>query len=50
MSDRRYRKPNALKHGAFSQDELLPLEDAEEFRALLQGLIEEHQPQGPLAP
>jgi hypothetical protein len=48
VSDRRHRKPNALKHGAFSKDEFLPWEDAEEFQALLQGLIEEHQPEGPL--
>ena len=48
MSDRRYRKPNALRHGAFSQDELLPWEDAEEFQELLQDLIEEHEPEGPL--
>ena len=48
MSERRYRKPSALKHGAFSQHELLPWEDAEEFQALHRDLIDEHQPQGPL--
>ena len=47
MSNRR-RPPNALKHGAFSRDELLPWEDAGEYQRLRQGLIEEHQPQGTL--
>ena len=47
MSNRR-RPPSALKHGAFSRDEFMPWEDAGEFQTLLQGLIEEHQPQGTL--
>lgn len=48
MSERRFRKPNALKHGAFSELELLPWEDAEEYEELRRGLFEEHQPEGPL--
>src|ERR1700741_2068007 len=48
MSDQRRRKPNALKHGGFSKVEVLPWEDAEEYQALLQGLIDENQPDGPL--
>jgi hypothetical protein len=27
MSERRFRKPNALKHGGFSRIELMPWED-----------------------
>jgi hypothetical protein len=48
MSERRFRKPNALKHGAFSEVEFLPWEDPAEFEELRRGLIEEHQPEGPL--
>lgn len=48
MSERRFRKPNALKHGAFSNVELLPWEDADEFAQLRRDLFEEHQPEGPL--
>lgn len=48
MSERRFRKPNALKHGAFSNVELLPWEDANEYEELRRGLFEEHQPEGPL--
>jgi hypothetical protein len=48
MSERRSRRPNALKHGAFSAVELFPWEDANEFEELRRGLMEEHQPEGPL--
>jgi hypothetical protein len=48
MSERRFRKPNALKHGAFSGLELLPWEDSGEYEELRRGLFEEHQPEGPL--
>jgi hypothetical protein len=48
VSNRRDRKPNALKHGGFSKVEVLPWEDAKEYKALLQDLIDEHQPEGPL--
>jgi hypothetical protein len=48
MSDKRYRKPNALKHGGFSGVEILPWEDRSEFEELCRRLMEEHQPEGPL--
>lgn len=48
MSGRAVRKPNALKHGAFSRAELLPWEDANEYEVLRRGLLEELQPEGPL--
>jgi hypothetical protein len=48
MSERRFRKPNGLKHGAFSGLELLPWEDADEYEELRRGLFEEHHPEGPL--
>jgi hypothetical protein len=48
MSDRRYRKLNALKHGGFSGVELLPWEDPNEYEELCARLMEEHQPDGPL--
>src|SRR6267142_5174685 len=48
MSNRRVRKPNALKHGAFSGIELLPWEDANEYEELHRGLKEEFDPNGPL--
>ena len=48
MSDKSFRRPNALKHGAFSEIALLPWEDASEFENLRNGLIEEFQPEGPL--
>jgi hypothetical protein len=47
MSERRFRKPNALKHGAFSGHELLPWEDVNEYEDLRRGLFSEHQPEGP---
>jgi hypothetical protein len=48
ISERRFRRPNALKHGAFSKKELLPWEDPEEFEELHRALKDEHEPQGPL--
>jgi hypothetical protein len=48
VSNRRDRKPNALKHGGFSKVEVLPWEDAKEYEALLRDLIDERQPEGPL--
>jgi hypothetical protein len=41
------RRPNALKHGAFSSIELYPWEDAGAFEQLRQELWEEHKPEGP---
>jgi hypothetical protein len=48
MSERRFRKPNALKHGGFSRSELLPWEDVNEYEELRRGLKEEFEPTGPL--
>lgn len=48
MSERRFRKPNALKHGGFSRIELLPWEDVGEFEELHRALKDEHEPKGPL--
>lgn len=48
MSERRFRKPNALKHGGFSRTELMPWEDPHEFEELHRGLNEEFEPKGPL--
>jgi hypothetical protein len=38
---------NALRHGVLSQYTVLPWEDGEEYRALLEALVTEHHPQGP---
>src|SRR5262249_25858073 len=38
---------NALRHGILSQHAVLPWEDGEEYRAVLDALLSEHQPQGP---
>jgi hypothetical protein len=38
---------NALRHGILSQHTVLPWEDGEEYRALLEALLAEHQPRGP---
>jgi hypothetical protein len=38
---------NALRHGMLSQYTVLPWEDGEEYRALLEALVTEHHPQGP---
>jgi hypothetical protein len=38
---------NALQHGVLSRYTVLPWEDGEEYRALLEALVAEHEPQGP---
>jgi hypothetical protein len=38
---------NALRHGVLSRYTVLPWEDGEEYRALLEALAAEHSPQGP---
>jgi hypothetical protein len=38
---------NALRHGILSQHTVLPWEDGEEYQALLEALLAEHQPRGP---
>jgi hypothetical protein len=38
---------NALRHGVLSRYTVLPWEDADEYRALLEALVADHEPQGP---
>jgi hypothetical protein len=38
---------NALRHGVLSQYTVPPWEDADEYRALLEALVAEHNPKGP---
>lgn len=38
---------NALRHGVLSQYTVLPWEDGDEYRSLLEALVAEHKPQGP---
>ena len=38
---------NALRHGVLSRYTVLPWEDAEEYRALVETLVAEYRPQGP---
>lgn len=38
---------NALQHGVLSKYTILPWENGEEYRALLDALVAEHEPQGP---
>src|SRR5262245_56356617 len=42
------RRPNALKHGAFAESEVLPGEDARELERLLDDVFAEWQPSGPV--
>ncbi|MGY3483128.1 hypothetical protein ACVW1C_001011 [Bradyrhizobium sp. USDA 4011] len=44
---KRLRKPNALKHGAYSSIELLPWEDPDAFEELRRAIWEEWRPEGP---
>jgi hypothetical protein len=45
--DYRLTRFNAVRHGVLSQYIILPWEDGEEYRALIEALVAEHQPQGP---
>jgi hypothetical protein len=38
---------NALQHGVLSRHSVLPWENPEEYRVLLEALVAEHSPQGP---
>ena len=38
---------NALRHGILSRHTVLPWEDGEQYRLLLEALVTEHKPQGP---
>jgi hypothetical protein len=39
---------NALRHGVLSQHTVLPWEDRQEYFTLLEALVTEHKPQGPM--
>jgi hypothetical protein len=39
---------NALRHGVLSRYTVLPWEDAGEYRAVVEALVAEHVPQGPV--
>jgi hypothetical protein len=39
---------NALRHGVLSQHTVLPWEDRQEYLTLLEALVTEHKPQGPM--
>ncbi|WP_338699179.1 MULTISPECIES: hypothetical protein [unclassified Bradyrhizobium] len=45
---RRLRKPNALKHGAYSSVQLLPWEDPDAFQELRRAIWQEWRPEGPI--
>ena len=38
---------NALRHGVLSQHTVLPWENGEQYRVILEALVAEHKPQGP---
>ena len=38
---------NALRHGILSKYTVLPWENEDEYQALLDAFVNEHQPQGP---
>src|SRR5260370_20185110 len=48
VADESFRRPTALKHGAFSKTVLFPWEDVEEFEALHRSLQDEWKPSGAL--
>lgn len=48
MTEGNFRKPNALKHGAFSALALMPWEDPTELEDLRRRVFDELQPDGPL--
>jgi hypothetical protein len=43
----RVKRPSALKHGVFSEAPILPGEDPQEFRQILDDVVEEWHPSGP---
>jgi hypothetical protein len=47
MSNQKWKRPNALKHGVFAATAILPGEDRREFEELHTSLIKEWQPEGP---
>ncbi len=47
MSNQKWKRPNALKHGVFAATAIIPGEDRREFEELHTALIQEWQPDGP---
>ncbi|MGY4509100.1 hypothetical protein [Bradyrhizobium sp. USDA 3650] len=45
---KRFRKPNAMKHGAFSAIDILPWENAEDFERICTELTDQYHPRGPV--
>ena len=47
MSKHLQKNKNALRHGLYASDIVLPWEDEADFTALLEEFVKEYQPQGP---
>jgi hypothetical protein len=47
VRSRKYKRPNALKHGVYAETALIPGEDPREFDGLLAELMDEWKPLGP---
>jgi len=47
VRSRKCKRPNALKHGIFSDAVLIPGEDSDEYKQLLADLMDEWKPAGP---
>jgi hypothetical protein len=47
IRSRKYKRPNAQKHGVFATPVIIPGEDRDEFQELLAELIDEWKPSGP---
>jgi hypothetical protein len=47
ICSRKYKRPNALKHGVYATAALIPGENRKEFEELLAELLDEYKPSGP---
>jgi hypothetical protein len=47
IRSRKYKRPNAQKHGVFATPVIIPGEDRDEFQELLAELVDEWKPSGP---
>jgi len=47
LPSRKYKRPNALKHGVYATPTLIPGESRDEFDDLLAELLDEYKPSGP---
>lgn len=47
VEGRKYKRPNALKHGLFSGAVLIPGEDSGQYKQLLTELMDQYEPAGP---